>query len=146
MAGGSAAAGGGGEGGGGRGRYGWGAAGKTPAPARRPARSPGGAGRGTKHTAFATSEGAGAGRRAGRSRAMHKSQGFGNFEGGGGGPRTESFHLLEGEPATKDIFDGVDNTWGRVPGGAEVGWKADAIIAQFNPKDPAASVPALMAM
>ena len=83
---------------------------------------------------------------AGRSRAMHKSQGFGNFGGGGGGPRTESFQLLGGEPAAKDIFDGVDTTWGRVPGGAEVGRQADAIIAQFNPKDPAASVPALLAM
>ena len=29
---------------------------------------------------------------AGRSRSMHKTQGFGNFTGGGGsGPRTESF-------------------------------------------------------
>ncbi len=83
---------------------------------------------------------------AGRSRSMHKSQGFGNFGGGGGGPRTESFQLLGGEPAAKDIFDGVDTTWGRLPGGAEVGRGADAIIAQFNPKDPAASVPALLAL
>ena len=88
---------------------------------------------------------------AGRSRAMHKSQGFGNFGGarrggGGGGPRTESFSLLGGEPATKDILDGVDTTWGRVPGGAEIGTQADAIIATFNPKDPAASVPALLAL
>jgi LmbE family N-acetylglucosaminyl deacetylase len=86
---------------------------------------------------------------AGRSRAMHKSQGFGNFGGGGrggGGARTESFSLLGGEPATKDILDGVDTTWGRVPGGALIGTQADAIIAQFNPKDPAASVPALLAL
>jgi LmbE family N-acetylglucosaminyl deacetylase len=86
---------------------------------------------------------------AGRSRAMHKSQGFGNFGGarrGGGGPRTESFALLGGEPATKDILDGVDTTWGRVPGGALIGTQADAIIAQFDPKDPAASVPALLAL
>jgi hypothetical protein len=83
---------------------------------------------------------------AGRSRSMHKSQGFGNFGGGGGGPRTESFALLGGEPAAKDIFDGVDTTWGRVPGGAEVGQQADAIIDKFNLKDPAASVPALLAV
>jgi LmbE family N-acetylglucosaminyl deacetylase len=84
---------------------------------------------------------------AGRSRSMHKSQGFGDFGGrGGGGPRTESFSLLGGEPATKDILDGVDTTWGRVPGGAEVGRQADAIIAQFNPNAPAASVPALLAL
>ena len=59
---------------------------------------------------------------AARSRAMHKTQGFDNFRGfGGGGARTESFQLLDGEPATNDIMDGVDTTWGRVPGGAEIG-------------------------
>ena len=41
---------------------------------------------------------------------MHRSQGFGNFSGGRGGtPRTDSFTLLAGEPAKKDILDGVDN-------------------------------------
>ena len=81
---------------------------------------------------------------AGRSRAMHKTQGFGNFGGGGGGARSESFQLLAGEPATNDILDGVDTTWSRVPGGAEIGKLADEIIAQFNPQDSAASVPALL--
>src|ERR1035437_410345 len=81
---------------------------------------------------------------AGRSRSMHKSQGFGNFGGGGGGARTESFQLLDGEPATKDILDGVDTTWNRVPGGAEIGKLADEIISQFNLQDPAASVLALL--
>jgi LmbE family N-acetylglucosaminyl deacetylase len=82
---------------------------------------------------------------AGRSRSMHKTQGFGNFGGGGGrGARAESFQLLDGEPASKDILDGVDTTWGRVPGGAEVGRMADELIAQFDPTKPAASVPALL--
>jgi LmbE family N-acetylglucosaminyl deacetylase len=83
---------------------------------------------------------------AGRSRSMHKTQGFGNFtgSGGGSGPRYESFALLAGEPATNDILDGVDTTWGRVPGGAEIGKLTDAAIANFNPQDPAASVPALL--
>ncbi len=82
---------------------------------------------------------------AGRSRAMHKSQGFGNFGGGGGGgARSESFLLLDGEPATKDILDGVDTTWNRVPGGAAIGTLADEIISQFNPQDAAASVPSLL--
>ena len=84
---------------------------------------------------------------AGRSRAMHKTQGFGNFGGGGGGgARPESFQLLSGEPATNDILDGVDTTWGRVPGGAEIGKLTDEVIAKFNPQDPAASVPALLAI
>jgi LmbE family N-acetylglucosaminyl deacetylase len=85
---------------------------------------------------------------AGRSRSMHRSQGFGDFggRGGGGGPRTGSFTLLAGEPATKDIMDGVDTTWARVPGGAEVAKLADLAVAKFNLKDPAASVPGLVAI
>ncbi len=81
---------------------------------------------------------------AGRSRSMHKSQGFGNFGGGRGGARAESFQLLAGDPATKDILDGVDTTWNRVPGGVEIGKLADEIISQFNPQDPSAIVPALL--
>jgi LmbE family N-acetylglucosaminyl deacetylase len=84
---------------------------------------------------------------AGRSRSMHKSQGFGNFGGGGGGgARAESFTLLAGEEATNDILDSVDTTWARVPGGAEVAKQADLAVAKFDFKDPAASVPALLAI
>ncbi len=85
---------------------------------------------------------------AARSRAMHKTQGFDNFRGfgGGNGPRTESFQLLAGEPATNDIMDGIDTTWNRVAGGAEIGKLADSIIADFNPQDVSASVPALLKM
>ncbi len=85
----------------------------------------------------------------GRSRAMHKSQGFGGGGfggGGGGGAKSESFQLLDGKPANKDIFEGIDTTWARVPGGAEIGQMADKAIADFNAKDPAASVPALLAI
>ena len=82
---------------------------------------------------------------AARSRSMHKTQGFDNFSGfGGGGPRSESFQLLAGEPATNDILDGVDTTWNRVPGGAEIGRLTEEVITQFNPQDPSASVPALL--
>ncbi len=83
---------------------------------------------------------------AARSRAMHKTQGFDNFRGfgGGNGPRTESFQTLDGEPATNDILDGIDTTWNRVTGGAGIGKLADEVIAQFNLQDPAASVPTLL--
>ncbi len=83
---------------------------------------------------------------AGQSRSMHKTQGLGNFGGFGGdsGPRNESFELLEGDPATNDIFDGIDTTWARVPDGADIGQLTDDDIAKFNPQDPAASVPALL--
>ena len=82
---------------------------------------------------------------AGRSRSMHKTQGFGNFTiPGRSGPRFETFQLLDGAPMTNDILDGVDTTWGRVSGGAEIGKLADEIIAQFDSQNPAASVPELL--
>jgi LmbE family N-acetylglucosaminyl deacetylase len=82
---------------------------------------------------------------AGRSRSMHKTQGFGNFTiPGRSGPRFETFQLLDGAPMTNDVLDGVDTTWGRVPGGAKIGTLADEIIAQFDSQNPAASVPDLL--
>jgi LmbE family N-acetylglucosaminyl deacetylase len=81
---------------------------------------------------------------AARSRAQHKTQGFGNFGGFGGGPRTANFLVLDGEPATNDIMDGIDTTWSRVPGGADIGKQADEIMAQFDPQKPGASVDALL--
>ena len=84
---------------------------------------------------------------AAHSRSMHKTQGMGGFtNSGGSGPRLESFKLLDGDPAGKDILDGVDTTWNRVPGGAEIGRRAGEIVAQYHPQDPAASVPALLAL
>jgi len=84
---------------------------------------------------------------AARSRAMHKTQGFDLDAGPGAGrSETESFLLLGGEPATQDILEGVDTTWNRVPGGAEIGRLTAEAIAQFNPDDPAASLPALLAI
>lgn len=85
---------------------------------------------------------------AARTSAMHKTQGVGGGFGGGagGGPRQESFIFLDGEPATKDILDGVDATWRRFSGGAEIGKMTDEVIAQFKAEDPAASVPALLAI
>jgi LmbE family N-acetylglucosaminyl deacetylase len=84
---------------------------------------------------------------AARSRAMHKTQGF-DADGGprGGWRRTEIFLPLGGEPATHDILDGVDTTWHRVPGGAEIARLTEEAIARFDPEDRAASVPALLAI
>lgn len=84
-----------------------------------------------------------------RSRAKHITQGFGNYAGRGGstgGPRLESFNLLGGAPAKADLMDGIDTTWARVPGGAEIGPLAAAALAGFQVDAPAASVPALLAL
>jgi LmbE family N-acetylglucosaminyl deacetylase len=87
-----------------------------------------------------------------RTTARHKTQ-FGSDAGtprsgraGAGGPRQESFTLLAGAPAKDDIMDGIDLTWARVPGGAEIGNLAAEALANFKPDDPAASVPALLAL
>ncbi len=83
---------------------------------------------------------------AARSRSMHRSQGFGNFAGfgAGAGPRMESFQLLDGAPAQKDILDGVETTWARYTGGDEIARMADEVIANFDPKNASASVPGLL--
>jgi LmbE family N-acetylglucosaminyl deacetylase len=84
---------------------------------------------------------------AARSRAMHKTQGFGlSTPTPTVGPRMETFVLLAGDPATGDLLDGVDTTWNRMPDGAQIARLTEAAIAQFNPQDPAASVPALLAI
>jgi LmbE family N-acetylglucosaminyl deacetylase len=83
---------------------------------------------------------------AARSRAMHKTQGFDIGDGAVAGGSIESFLPLAGESATHDILDGVDTTWNRVPGGAEIGRLTEEAIAQFKPEDPVASMPALLAI
>ena len=84
---------------------------------------------------------------AARSRAMHKTQGLGGFTSRNPtGPNVQNFMLLDGLPATSDLLDGIDTTWARYPGGAEVGELAAAALAQFKPDDPAASVPALLVL
>ncbi|HEY1792067.1 MAG TPA: PIG-L family deacetylase [Opitutaceae bacterium] len=83
---------------------------------------------------------------AAKSRSMHQTQGFANFSvaSRGRGPDVESFRLLAGEPAKGDIMDGVDTTWGRVPGGSAIGALSGAALDHFDGKDPSASVPALL--
>lgn len=77
-----------------------------------------------------------------RARSMHESQGQGRA--GTRGTAWDSFVLLDGTPATKDILDGVDTTWARIPGAGDIGPLVQQAIAQFSPQNPAASVPALL--
>jgi LmbE family N-acetylglucosaminyl deacetylase len=82
-----------------------------------------------------------------RRRGMHKTQGF-DVVGPAlnEGARVEPFVHLAGEMATRDLFDGVDTTWTRVPGGADLARSIDEAIAHFNTQDVAAAVPALLAI
>lgn len=84
---------------------------------------------------------------AARSRGMHKTQGFGIGDPPvNDGPRIEPFVLLAGEAPKTDVLDGVDTTWNRAQGGADIARSIGEVITRFNPQDTAASVPALLAV
>lgn len=76
------------------------------------------------------------------SSSQHKSQGWGRR--GVRGHRPEFLEHIKGEPADKDIFDGIDTSWKRVRGGESVEPLVNRVINEFNPQDPAASVPLLL--
>jgi LmbE family N-acetylglucosaminyl deacetylase len=78
----------------------------------------------------------------GMSRSMHRSQGFGAPERKGGAPN--SFTLVAGEPAAKDLFAGIDLTWTRVPGGEAVGGILAEVSRTFRPEAPERVVPLLL--
>ncbi len=79
---------------------------------------------------------------AGESRSQHWSQGFGSPERRG--PSRHSFEHLAGEPAARDLFDGIDTTWNRVAGGAAVGRLVAQARREFRPEKPEAILPLLI--
>jgi LmbE family N-acetylglucosaminyl deacetylase len=74
--------------------------------------------------------------------SMHKSQGVGSPPRRGA--RKEYFKLLEGQPMTSSLFEGIDTTWSRVANSESTATQIRQIISQFHPADPAASVPELL--
>ena len=76
------------------------------------------------------------------SRSNHRSQGYGSI--GTRGARPDDFLPLDGQPAGRDLFDGIDTTWSRFAGGNAITPLIDAVIAEFDPLSPAASLPALL--
>src|SRR5205085_3754640 len=79
---------------------------------------------------------------AAESRTMHKSQGQGTPSRRGSA--LNYFAHIKGEPATKDIFDGVDLTWHRVRGGDAVGQLLAEAAEKYAASNPQASLPLLM--
>jgi LmbE family N-acetylglucosaminyl deacetylase len=71
---------------------------------------------------------------AAQSRSMHKSQGFG--QAGRRGSQIENLVLLAGSPAQGYFLNGVDTSWGRIPGAREVGDLLDKGIREFDPGAP----------
>jgi LmbE family N-acetylglucosaminyl deacetylase len=74
--------------------------------------------------------------------SMHKSQGVGSPPRRGA--RKEYFKPLEGHPMTSSLFEGTDTSWSRIPHSESIASEIRQIISQFNPADPAASVPELL--
>ncbi|MCP5103457.1 MAG: PIG-L family deacetylase, partial [bacterium] len=79
---------------------------------------------------------------AARSRSMHKSQGFGAV------PRRgrwlDYYEVLAGEPTKKDLFEGVDTSWNRVPGSKKVQEILEKADASFQLSEPHKILPYLL--
>lgn len=78
------------------------------------------------------------------SRSSHSSQGFGST--GSRGTDYEYVEFLKGDfPKDKNnIFDGIDTSWNRVEGGKAIGAILKNVESNFNFKDPATHLPALL--
>jgi LmbE family N-acetylglucosaminyl deacetylase len=75
------------------------------------------------------------------SRSMHHSQGTGAMRRPG--PAPAGFSVIEGDPAAADLFDGIDTTWNRLPGGAAVAPILDQAVRDFEPEHPEKTIPRL---
>jgi LmbE family N-acetylglucosaminyl deacetylase len=76
------------------------------------------------------------------SSSQHKSQGWGRSAERG--YRLEFLEYAKGERAEKTIFDGIDTTWKRLRGGEKIQPLVTRAINEFEPANPAASVPLLL--
>jgi len=75
------------------------------------------------------------------SRSMHHSQGTGAMRRPG--PSRTRFGLLAGQPGSGDLFDGIDSSWNRLPGGAAVGQIFAQAVRDFEPAHPEKAIPLL---
>ena len=78
------------------------------------------------------------------SRSMHKSQGFGSAKTRGS--TIEYFKFLKGEKAGADIFQGVDQTWKRIPNGSRIQVAIEQAIKSYLPAQPELTVKNLVAI
>ena len=79
---------------------------------------------------------------AGMSRSQHRSQAMGFPERKGS--QKGYLVLQDGEPASKDLFDGIRTDWLRVPGGARVAEALAKAQSRFEPRHPERIVPFLI--
>jgi hypothetical protein len=78
----------------------------------------------------------------GMSRSMHRSQGVGAPERRGAAVSTMS--VVAGLPSQGDLFDGIDITWRRLPGGAAVAAILEEAERTFLPEQPEKTIPLLL--
>ena len=71
---------------------------------------------------------------AGLSRSMHRSQGMGNM--GRLGSVESEFIVIGGQAPSNDLFDGIDTSWNRLPGGPAVGTILADALRQYEPSHP----------
>ncbi len=75
--------------------------------------------------------------------SQHRCQGFGRLNVRGS--EMEYVELLEGSmPASGDLFDGIDTSWGRIKGGEAVGAILLPMEAAFDFKNPSSHLPDLL--
>ncbi len=79
---------------------------------------------------------------AGESRSLHQSQAMGASQRKGNAPAF--FAHIAGEPAQKDLFEGIDTSWGRVPGAAAVSRLLMKAREEYRPGHPEAILPLLI--
>ena len=79
---------------------------------------------------------------AGESRSLHRSQAMGASQRKGNAPAF--FAHIAGEAAEKDLFEGIDTSWGRVPGAAAVSRLLMKAREAHRPDHPEAILPLLI--
>jgi len=79
---------------------------------------------------------------AGMSRSMHRSQGMGASQRPG--PSRQFLVPVAGDAPAKDAFDGIDTTWQRVPGGADIARILNEAVRTFEPEHPERTIPLLL--
>lgn len=75
-------------------------------------------------------------------RSMHRSQGFGAVAQRGSS--LQYFEITAGKPAKLDLFEDVDLSWRRVPGGNVVGELLARARRSFLPEQPVKALPMLL--
>ena len=78
---------------------------------------------------------------AGMSRSQHRSQGMGSAERPGS--QNNTLITLAGDKATTDLFQGIDISWSRVPGGTAVAPLVGRALNSFDPRHPETLLPIL---